>query len=268
MAPFVYAIARPHIRVTEREKLLELSGKVSYVPIVVMMLLSLLLSLNIIVMVFYAYSFKSHTAILAALLIVIVIAVLLAPWLRKHLVRVEQRFIGNVNVRENRRTGRATSLVSDLHLAYMNVGYDCPFVGERLKNANLRQRYGVSLVNIQRNGMLHSVPNGDTRIFPGDILGIIGTDEQIQQFLPLVEATSTPEPRSADVKFTHFAISEQSPLVGKLLKYARLNEDFESLLVAVQRGEDDFITPTADLEFCAGDVLWIVGDPARLQKLK
>lgn len=268
LSPFVYAIARPHIRFTERQKLLELSGKVSYVPIVMMMLLSLLLSLNIIVAVFYAYSFQSHNALLIALLIVLVIAVLLAPLLRKQLVRVEQRFIGNVNVRENRRTGRAMNLVSDLHLAYMTVGHDCPFVGERLRNANLRQRYGVNLVNIQRNGVLHPVPNGDTRIFPGDILGIIGTDEQILQMLPLVEATSMPEHRSADVKFTHFAIGEQSPLVGKLLKYARLNEDYESLLVAVQRGDDDFITPTPDLEFQAGDILWIVGDPARLHELK
>ena len=268
LSPFVYAISRPHIRATEREKLLELSGKVSYVPIVVMMLLSLLLSLNIIVAVFFSYSFKSHNAILAAVFIVLAIAVLLAPLLRKHLVKVEQRFIGNVNVRENRRTGRAMNLVSDLHLAYMTVGHDCPFVGERLKNANLRQHYGVNLVNIQRNGVLHPVPNGDTRIFPGDILGVIGNDDQIQQLLPLVEATSTPEPRSADVKFTHFAISEQSPLVGKLLKYARLNEEYESLLVAVQRGEDDFITPTPDLEFRADDVLWIVGDPARLHELK
>lgn len=268
LSPFVYAIARPHIRVTERQKLFELSGKVSYVPIVMMMLLSLLLSLNIIVAVFYAYSFQSHYAILAALVIVLAIAVLLAPILRKQLVKVEKRFIGNVNVRENRRTGRAMNLVSDLHLAYMTVGHDCPFVGERLKNANLRQRYGVNLVNIQRNGVLHPVPKGDTRIFPGDILGIIGTDEQIQQMLPLVEATSTPERRSTDVKFTHFAIGEQSPLVGKLLKYARLNEDYESLLVAVQRGEEDFIMPTPDLEFRASDILWIVGDPARLHELK
>ena len=268
LSPFVYAIARPHIRVSEREKLLELSGKVSYVPIVVMMLLSLLLSLNIIVAVFYTYSFQSHYAILAAVLIVLVIAILFAPLLRKHLSRVEQRFIGNVNVREDRRTGRATNLVSDLHLAYMTVGHDCPFVGERLKNTNLRQRYGVSLVSIQRNSVLHPVPNGDTRIFPGDLLGVIGTDEQIQQMLPLVEATSTPNVPSVDVKFVHFAISEQSPLVGKLLKYARLIEDYQSLLVAVQHGEDDFVTPTADLEFRGGDVLWIVGDPAKLQELK
>lgn len=268
LAPFVYAISRPHIRVAEREKLLELSGKVSYVPIVLMALLSLLLSMMIIMAAFYAYSFQSHYAILAAILIVVGITVLLAPVLRKQLVRVEKRFIGNANVRENRRTGKAYNLVSDLHLAYMTVGHDCPFVGERLKNANLRQRYGVNLVNIQRNGVLHPVPNGDTRIFPGDILGVIGNDEQIQQMLPLVEATSTHPRRGGDVKFTHFAISERSPLVGKQLLNARLNEDYESLLVAVQRGEDDFITPTPELEFVAGDILWIVGDPARLHELK
>ena len=40
VAPFIYAIARPHIRISEREKLIALSGKVSYVPIVVMSLFS------------------------------------------------------------------------------------------------------------------------------------------------------------------------------------------------------------------------------------
>lgn len=267
ISPFVYAIARPHIRVAEREKLLQLSGKVSYVPIVLMALFSLLLSLNFIMAVFITYSFSSHFAIVAAVLIVLAIAVLLAPLMRKQLSRLESRFIGNVNVREDRRTGRANNLVSDLHLAYMTVGHDCPFVGEKLKNANLRQHYGVNLVNIQRNGVLHPVPTGEMRIFPGDILGVIGNDEQIQQMLPLVEAQKSHERPTGDVKFTHFAISERSPLVGKVLKYARLSEDYESLLVAVQRGDDDFITPTPDLEFMAGDVLWIVGDPQRLHSL-
>lgn len=268
IAPFVYAISRPHIKLAQREKLVELSGKVSYVPLVLMALLSLLLSLAFIMAVFYGYGFSSQTAIIAAVLIVAAIALLLAPLLRKHLQRLEQRFIGNVNVREDRRTGRANNLVSDLHLAYMTVGHDCPFVGEKLRNANLRQRYGVNLVNIQRNGVLHSVPKGDMRIFPGDILGVIGNDEQIQQMLPLVEATSTSEKPMGDVKFTHFAITRQSPLVGKMLKFARLSEDYESLLVAVERGEGDFVMPTPELVFAAGDVLWIVGDPERLQALR
>ena len=196
------------------------------------------------------------------------IALLLAPYYKKRVARIEKHFIGNVNARENRRTGRGNPLVSDLHLAYMRVGYDCPFVGERLKNANIRQVYGVSLVNIQRGGHTYPVPTGDMRIFPGDVLGVIGTDEQIQQMLPLVEAGSQPEAVDpGDTRFIHFTLGDQSPLVGKQLRNARLSEDYESLLVAVQRGEDDYETPTPDFEFQAGDILWIVGDPKRLASL-
>ena len=141
-------------------------------------------------------------------------------------------------------------------------------MGEKLRNANLRQRYGVNLVNIQRNGRLFPVPKSEMRIFPGDVLGVIGNDEQIQQMLPLIEAT---EPiaasSSGNVRFTHFTISEQSPLIDKELRNARLSEDYESLLVAVQRGEDDFITPTPELTFLPGDILWIVGDPKKLAGL-
>ena len=267
VAPFIYAIARPHIRISEREKLIALSGKVSYVPIVVMSLFSILLGLNFIMSVFYAYDYSSQFAIVAAVVMALVIALLLAPLLRKHLARLEQHFIGNVNVRENRRTGRGTNLVSDLHVAYMTVGHDCPFLGQKLKNANLRNRYGINLVNIQRNGVLHPVPKGDMRIFPGDILGVIGNDEQIQHILPLVEATTAPAQPVTDVKFTHFAITQHSPLIGKQLIHAGLSEEFEALLVAVQRGQDDYITPTPELVFQPGDILWIVGNPKRLHDL-
>ncbi len=268
IAPFIYALTRPHIRVSEREKLLELSGKVSYVPIVVMGLLSLLLGMNFIMTVLYTYNYSSEFAIVAAVVMAALIALLFAPVLRKQLAKVEQHFIGNVNVRENRRTGRGTNLVSDLHVAYMTVGHDCPFVGEKLRNTNLRQRYGVNLVNIQRNGVLHPVPKGDMRIFPGDILGVIGNDEQIQRMLPLVEAKGGADRTPVeDVKFTHFAISERSPIVGKQLMNAGLSEKYEALLVAVQRGEDDYITPTPELEFQPGDILWIVGSPKRLHAL-
>ena len=269
LSPLLYAIITPAVKRHEKEKLVALSGKVSYVPLVVMTLASIFISTGYVMAVLYGH-FSSLTAIVASIAIILVVILVMAPYLRRRITRIEQQFISNVNERENRRTGRNNNLVSDLHLAYMTVGHDCPFVGEKLKNAHLRQRYGVSLVNIQRGGALHPVPTGEMRIFPGDILGVIGTDEQIQRMLPLVEASHSHDESAAanDVRFIHFAIGEQSQLVGKQLKHARLSEDYESLLVSVQRDDDDFITPTPDFTFEAGDVLWIVGDPQRLLELK
>ena len=189
--------------------------------------------------------------------------------MRKRVSNIEKRFISNINERENRRTGHENNLVSDLHLAYMTVGYDCPFVGEKLRNLDLRSRYGVNLANIQRAGKPHPVPSGDMRIFPGDVLGVIATEDQIQRLLPLVEAQNeTVEVSYSDFKFMHFAIGENSPIVGKALENANLRENHGALLVAVQRNEDDYISPTPDHVFRAGDILWIVGDPKQLAPLK
>ena len=113
------------------------------------------------------------------------------------------------------------------------------------------------------------MPKSDTRIFPGDVLGVIGNDEQIQHMLPLVEATSTQAAGQSadDVKFLHFSIGDKSPLVGLQLEDARLREDYSSLLVAVQR-KDEFVMPTPELTFGSGDVLWIVGNEDKLKPLK
>ncbi len=271
VSPFIVSIIMPSAKRSEQIQLLETSGNISYVPIVVMFIISAIVSTMFVAAILQAI-YPSAMAIIAAVLLVVLmlVAVVAFPSPFKHrLSIIEKRFISNINERENRRTGRENNLVSDLHLAYMTVGHDCPFVGERLRNLDLRSRYGVNLVNIQRAGKLHPVPTGDMRIFPGDVLGVIATEEQIQQLLPLVEAqTDVGEIPNAEVKFVHFAISMSSPIVGVTLEDSHLREDYGALLVAVQRGEDDYISPTPDLIFKAGDILWIVGNPKQLSRLK
>ena len=271
VAPLLISIMMPTVKRSEHELLVKASGNVSLVPIVVMTIVSIILST-----IFTAFLmqgiYHSGAAVLIAVgaVIVIVALVSLLPTpLRRRLTNIERQFVSNINERENRRTGRENNLVSDLHLAYMTVGHDCPFVGEKLRDLDLRTRYGVNLASIQRAGKLHAVPSGEMRIFPGDVLGVIATEEQIQRLLPLVEAQNAHvEVTNQDVKFMHFAIGEHSPIVGQKLEEARIREDYGALLVAVERGEDEYLYPTRDLTFNSGDVLWIVGNPTQLAPLK
>ena len=270
--PFIASIILPTVKRSEWDRLIETTGAVSYVPLVVMSIVSSLVSIVFVMSVLHGV-YTSAVSVIAAILIVglglVFLSIVPTP-LRQRVNNIEKRFISNINERENRRTGHENNLVSDLHLAYMTVGHDCPFVGDRLRNLDLRSRYGVNLVNIQRGSKLHPVPTGDMRIFPGDILGVIGTEEQIQRMLPLVEAQNDHGeiPNNHEVKFIHFAIGEHSPIIGVPLENTRLREDYGALLVAVQRGEEEFISPTPDLTFVAGDILWIVGDPKQLTRLK
>ena len=157
-----------------------------------------------------------------------------------------------------------------MHLAYMTVGYQCPFVGEQLKNSGLRSRYGVSVSSIQRGGRMIMVPGATERVFPGDVLGVIGTDEEIQRLLPVVEANSEDETASAtstDVKLTGILLKPTSPLIGKTIVSSDFRNTWEALLVAVQRG-DEYLQPDVSIVFTAGDTVWVVGNLKRISAIE
>ena len=265
--PFIYGMLRPRIKRTEKDTLVEQSGKISYVPIVVMYVVNFLLG-NVFFLIALYGLYAVHTSLIIAWCVSIAIGLVFSPLLHKQVVRLEKQFLSNVNQRENIRTGKERVLVSDLHLAQMRVGYGCPFVGEKLKNAHIRSSYGIQVVSIFRNSVEYVVPDGEMRIYPGDLLGVIGTDEQILRVLPIVEAsdlTATPQDVS-NVKFMHFTLKADAPIVGKSLGNARLREDYSALLVSVER-KGRHLSPALNLVFQPADILWIVGNEASLTAL-
>ncbi len=163
-----------------------------------------------------------------------------------------------------------SNLVNDLHLAYIHVGYGCPFVGERLINSNIRQRYGISIVMIQRGTNIIVVPGGDTRIFPGDVIGVIGTDEQISEVLPAIDAeaaTDVTQPELTDFRLTPVTLSASSPLIGRTLATADVRRNYRTHVVALERNEEFFDRPE-NITMNPGDRLWIVGTQKMAAQLK
>ena len=183
---------------------------------------------------------------------------------------MEKRFVDNLNIRENMRSGRNNNVIDDLHLAYMHVGYGCPFVGERLANSGLRRKYGISVVTIQRGMNVMVVPSGDTRIFPGDTIGVIGTDDQIADVLTAIEADApaqTEQPELTDFKLTSVVLTEKSPLVGRTLAGADVRRNYQTHVVTLER-DGEFYDHAPNLPLRAGDRLWIVGTPRTASLLR
>lgn len=267
MSPFLLALSYPASKRVERERLVQANARFD-VPLVVMTIFRLLISLIFVVyLLSKIYSITVGWTIGMAVFILIIFV--LSKRVRRRMRNIEAKFLDNLNERELRRSGRNNNLVSNMHLAYMTVGRDCPFVGERLKDSDVRRRYGVNIAGITRGQRVIPVPGGDIRIFPGDQLAIIGNDEQIQQLLPVVEAESDSEIAQAsdEIKMLHLQLSDSSPILGKTLDTSRLREDYKSLLVSVQRG-DEFIDPDDKLVFEPHDILWIVGPAKLLAKIK
>ena len=268
MAPFLLALSMPSTKRSEWEALEAQSGSRSTMPLVALSIVRLMLAFGLVSWYLsQVFTFTAGVTIGFGLLFIIV--VFLSKKVRRRMREMEKRFLSNLNERELRRSGRNSTLVSDLHVAYIHVGYNCPFVGERLRDSNLRKRYGVNVVSIQRGAAIFPIPTGDMRLFPGDLLGIVGTDEHIQRLLPIVEDAPGSDIAGDDIemKLMPIEVEDGSLLVGKTAAIVRLRDDYQALLVAIQRGEDDYIKPDGSETFEPHDTLWVVGNETKLAAL-
>ena len=267
MAPFLLALCYPASKRTERKRLTEANAHFD-VPLIVMTIFRWIIALLFVIYIL-GRIYSIGIGILFGIAVFVLILFMMSKRVHKRLNTLESKFLNNLNERELRRSGRNNNIVSNLHQAYMTVGYGCPFVGERLQNSNLRHRFGVNICSILRGGDMQPLPGGDTRLFPGDVLGVIGTDEQIQALLPLVEADAPEKPTTEadNFKLTHIQLSDKSPLIGKTVAQSGLSNKYSSLLVSIMR-DSEYITPESDTTFMPDDILWLVGNPKTLQTLK
>lgn len=265
MAPFLVALILPlNVRRDDDASLV----RASTVPRVVLTLVRMLIALAFIVYVIH--SVYSATVTVCVVAVVLLLTLLwFSGSLRRSMMKMEAKFMDNLNERELRRSGKKNAVVNDLHQAYITIGSGCRFAGERLMDSDLRRAYGVNVVGIQRSSTFIPIPNGRTRIYPGDTISVIGTDEQIERLLPDAEAelpaggNATP----ADVRLTSILLTDASPLIDKTPRSSSLRDSYNALVVAVDRG-DEHIDSRPDLIFRAGDIVWMVGDPHEIAKLK
>ncbi len=261
MSPFLFALAVP-VRIPP-----DIDAPAARVPAIVLNIFRCVLA---VALAAYAVSisFSSRATVALVAVVAIVIVFVLSRRLRASLDRIETKFRDNLNERELRRSGIKNTVVGDLHQAFMTVGSGCAFVGDRLMDSDLRRRYGINVVSIQRDSRTIPIPNGRTRIFPGDVLGVIGNDEQLRSVLPAIEAERVHDAApAADVRLTSILLGPTSPLIGSTPRSSSLRDRYEAVAVAVHRG-DQYIDSDPDLVFAEGDVLWLVGDRRKIETLK
>lgn len=266
MSPFLVALIQPMARLisVRKNKTQNTSTNVGSVIVAIFsFIIALIFVINIVTWC-YSMTWGFSLAIAAILLAVL----LFSRRVRLQMGNIESRFMDNLNERELRRSGKNNNIVSDLHLAYLTVGAGCDFVGERLKNTNIRSRFGVNLVSIQRGSEVYFIPDGEMRIYPGDNIGVIGNDEQLEALTPVVEVSTvkhTAFQNPDDFQLFNVLLTPGHELIGKTPRTSHLRERFDAIVVAVQR-DDEFIDQDPDCLFREGDLVWLVGDRRRIKK--
>ena len=270
MLPFLIALCSGSTKQAEKMQLHRSSGLYD-VPLLAMRIIRYLVALFFIVY-FTATAFSSVVGWLVGAGLFILILAFAGTRLVRRYSRMEQRFIDNLNNRENTRLGINNDLVDDMHQAFIEIDQNTPFVGDRLKDSGLRRDYGVSVSSIQRGDMYMPLPSKDARVFPGDVLGVIGNDEQLRALNVDIEQAREAAEKLTSVKQEHVELAnlrlgETSPVVNRPLRDTDFLHDFYAMVVKVKRG-DQFFQPFPDLMLIPGDMVWVVGDPRYFDAIK
>ena len=266
MSPFLLALSLP----TSKRVADNVSMPAGYrVPRVVMRIFRLILVLAFIVNIL-ASIFSLTAGFATGIALIVLTLFILSGKAKQRVSDIENRFMNNLNERELRRSGKNNSVVSDLHLAYMTVGNQCPISGDRLCNSGLRSQYGVSVSSITRGSQFIPVPRSNDRIFPGDTIGIIGTDEQIQRLLPVIEKNDEGEAASSTsaVSFGIYDVqlSDMSPLCGASIINADIPDKYSSMVIAVER-DGHFAERLDKVIFAPGDRVYFAGPKETIYSL-
>lgn len=270
MLPFLFALSFSPLKKDEKMKL-HASASFAEIPLVALPIIRYLVALLFIVYML-TLAYDATVAWIAGIICLVIIIVLASKKITGRYEAIEKKFIDNLNIRENTRSGANNKLVDDLHMAYIEVGAYCPFVGDKLKDSGLRSDYGVSVASIHRGDRVMPLPSIDARIFPGDVLEVIGNDEQIKKLNDDIErdekAYRALDVFSSKVDFKHFTLSAKSPIINVPLGQTNIRKDYYCMIVKVQRGEDVFEQPGPDTVLYEGDIVWVVGDPEKMELMK
>lgn len=180
--------------------------------------------------------------------------------------KIEQRFLSNLNERVVASRPKIRT-PWDSHLSTIELSAGLPFIGKTLMEAGLREKFGINIASIKRGNFMIYVPNRNEKLFPGDLVSFIGTDEQLKTFVQFIESSLMNEevdPVLADVALHQFMVSPTCSLVGKNIRDSKIRELTNGLVVGVERNDVRILNPESDLIFEVQDVIWMVADEEKL----
>ena len=276
IAPFLRAIIMKKNHSNEWKRLW-VESSINRIPLLFTIVVRFVIALAFI---FYICNYL--TRFTNALMIIIGIAVvslmIASRWTKKRSIKMERLFIHNLRSRdimaqvngEKKPLYEGHLLDRDIHIGDFDVPEDSSWGGKTLKELHLRERFGVDMSSIMRGSQRLNIPNGDTVIFPGDKLQVIGNDDQLQKFATALSTDLIPEDleiEKREMKLRQLIISGKSEFCGKSLLESGIRDKYNCMVVGLEEGQENLTKIAPTRTFKKGDILWIVGEESDLQKI-
>lgn len=269
ISPFLWALA---IRKVKPEATQRLKQHPRYRRPVIM-LHALRIALAIFFVGFLINSMLSYHLAVIALVGFILLMAINYKKLQAVYDRIEKRFFSNLNHKEEleARQSGAHLVPWDAHITSFTITADFTGIGKTLLELQMRETLGVNLAMIRRGPFTIHVPDRFEKIYPGDILYVIGTDEQVEAFKRYLAENSRLAVNTAsaeqEVSLQQIEIVQGSELDGQSIKESAIRERTKGLIVGIERDGDRILNPESSMVLQGLDVLWIVGNQKRIKLL-
>lgn len=231
--------------------------------------------------IFYIVNYLTRfkEALMITIAGVALVAMVLSRRLKHRSIKLERLFIKNLRSREiaeqvngeRRPLFEGRLLDRDIHIGDFDIPEDSTWIGRTLKDLQFRNRFGVHVSSILRGSLRINIPNGRQIIFPGDRISVIGSDEQLKNFSQAIAnelIPEDPEIEKREMKLRKFILSDGTPFIGKTLAESGIRDRYGCMVVGVEEGQENLTLVDPQRKFEKGDIIWLVGEEADLEKVR
>jgi CPA2 family monovalent cation:H+ antiporter-2 len=182
----------------------------------------------------------------------------------------ENNFLANIRQGSHQVKGDQFKQLApwDNYLVSLTIDEDAVAHDKTLIELEIRQKYGINIVAIQRQHELIIAPRGEQVLHAHDQLVVLGSDNQIDEFRDVI---SSPETIKQPVDLLHnfslkpILLEQDSPLVGISIRDSKIREKANGLVVGLERQGREILNPDPATTLAGGDLLLIVGEAERLK---
>ena len=281
VSPFLWAMGFKHTLANTTRKLMEAS-KFNRTIILVVFILRFLIVWVVATSVirhFLNASFWSHLQIgspwfrfinVGFGLVYAIMLRVLSPAM-KFYKRIEERFMDNLNKRQKVQVFAIPEILQEnCHLQKMKLSPDSPYSGKLIKETDFRDNYNVSVVRVERGKQVFELPKSDFQLFPYDKITFVGHEDHLRLLVSRVEAFDerlVAEHEDSDVEMHKVEVTADSPFVGVSLMNSGLADQYEAMVIAIERDGDFILNPSARITFKPGDFVWFVAQRSKAEVL-
>ena len=262
---------------SEEFKTLWTENRMNRLPLIFTALARIAIALGF---VFYIFNYltRFNDAIMITIALAVITIMIFSKSLKKRSIRMERLFLKNLQSRDIQAqvSGKKKPLFEghlldrDIHISNIEIPKESKWAGKSLKELRLRNNFGIHVSSILRGNHRMNIPNGNTMIFPTDILQVIGNDGQLQKFDMALNNEIIPEDteiEKREMKLRQMVVTDTSPIIGKTLEESGIRDKFKCMVVGIEEGQENLSMIDPNRKFMKGDIVWIVGEEKQLKAL-